>query len=199
MLVRMTLLSEIELIHFSVLSSRDLNYHNDIQLFLQQFEKFRVYCVTNWHYKVLGTKQTSEWHFTHLRSQCDSLLFNCNSVYELCVKYCPRTISLYSLQYIWESFWYVLQSSQTFVYKPMYSTQYVSIQYPLVQHVLSHTTDSSTYELNKFYECTYVHLCLFHSKLSNIQHERWRLCSCANGQSSKKIFCMVSLPLNLYS
>ena len=42
-----TLLSEIELIHFSVLSSRDLNYHNDIQLFLQQFEKFSVCCVTN--------------------------------------------------------------------------------------------------------------------------------------------------------
>ena len=46
-LVRMTLLAEIELIHFSTLSSKDLNYHNDIQLFLQQFEKFSVYCVTN--------------------------------------------------------------------------------------------------------------------------------------------------------
>ena len=46
-LVRMTLLAEIELVHFSILSSRDLNYHNDIQLFLQQFEKFNVNCVTN--------------------------------------------------------------------------------------------------------------------------------------------------------
>ena len=46
-LVRMTLLAEIELIHFSILSSRDHNCHNDIQLFLQQFEKFCVYCVAN--------------------------------------------------------------------------------------------------------------------------------------------------------
>ena len=79
-LVRMTLSAKIELIHFSDLSSRDPNCQDNIQLFLQQFEKFSVYCVTNWHYKVLGVKQTSEWHFTHLRSQCDNSLFNCNSV-----------------------------------------------------------------------------------------------------------------------
>ena len=117
-LVRMTLSTKIELIHFSNLSSRDPNCQDNIQLFLQQFEKFSVYCVTNWHYKVLGTKQTSEWYFTCLRSQSDNLLFNCNSVYELCVKYCPRTISPYSLQYI--LFSHVLQSIQMFVYKPVH-------------------------------------------------------------------------------
>ena len=35
-------IDKIELIHFSDLSSRDLNCHDDIQLFLQQFENFRV-------------------------------------------------------------------------------------------------------------------------------------------------------------
>ena len=109
-LVRMTLLTKIELNHFSNLSSRDANCQDNIQLFLQQFEEFSVYCVTNWHYKVLDMKQTSEWHFTHLRSQCDNFLFNCNSVYELCVKYCPRVISPYSLQYIWESFSYMFST-----------------------------------------------------------------------------------------
>ena len=79
-LVRMTLLEKIELIHFSNLSSRDPNCQNNNQLFLQQFEKFSVYCVTNWHYKVLGVKQTSEWHFTCHRSQCDSFSYNCNSI-----------------------------------------------------------------------------------------------------------------------
>ena len=65
-LIRMTLSMKIELIHFSDLSSRDPNSQDNIQLFLQQFEKFSVHCVTNWHYKVLGMKQTSEWHFTCL-------------------------------------------------------------------------------------------------------------------------------------
>ena len=59
-LVRMTLLTKIELIHFPNLSSRDPNCQDNIKLFLQQFEKFSVYCVTNLHYKVLGMKQTSE-------------------------------------------------------------------------------------------------------------------------------------------
>ena len=76
----MTLSAEIELIHFSDLSSRDPNCQDNIQLFLQQFEKFSVYCVTNWHYKVLGMKQTSEWHFTHLKSLLDSFSYNCNSI-----------------------------------------------------------------------------------------------------------------------
>ena len=46
-LVRMTLSAEIELIHLSDLSSKDPNCQINIQLFLQQFEKFSVYCVTN--------------------------------------------------------------------------------------------------------------------------------------------------------
>ena len=46
-LVRMALSTEIELIHFSNLSSRDPNCQINIQLFLQQFEKFNVYCITN--------------------------------------------------------------------------------------------------------------------------------------------------------
>ena len=38
---------------------------NNIQLFLQQCEKSRVNGDShNSHYKVLGTKQTVEWHFT---------------------------------------------------------------------------------------------------------------------------------------
>ena len=45
---------------FFDLSSRDLNSHNDIQLFLQQFENFRVNGDTKSHYKVLGVKQTLE-------------------------------------------------------------------------------------------------------------------------------------------
>ena len=79
-LVRMTLSAIIELFPSSDLSSRDPNCQHDIQLFLQQFEKFSMYCVTNWHYKVLGVKQTSEWHFTHLRYQLDSFSNNCNSI-----------------------------------------------------------------------------------------------------------------------
>ena len=80
-LVRMTLSAKIELIHCSDLSSRDRNCQDNIQLlFLQQIEKFSVYCVTNWHYKVLGRKQTSESLFTHLRSQCDNLSYNCSSI-----------------------------------------------------------------------------------------------------------------------
>ena len=59
-LVRMTLLEKIELFLSSDLSSRDLNCQNNIQLFLQQFEKSGVNGDTNKHYKVLGTKQTSE-------------------------------------------------------------------------------------------------------------------------------------------
>ena len=38
----MTLSAKIELIHFSVLSDRDLNCHYNIQLLLQQCEKLRV-------------------------------------------------------------------------------------------------------------------------------------------------------------
>ena len=53
-------IGKIELNQVSVLSSRGPNYHNNIQLFPQQFENFRV----NSHYKVLGEKQTVEWHFT---------------------------------------------------------------------------------------------------------------------------------------
>ena len=158
-LVRMTLSAKIELIHFSHLSSRDQDI---IQLFLQQFEKFSVHCVANWHYKVLGMKQTSEWHFTHVRCQSNNLLFNCNSVYELCVKYCPRTISPNSLQYIWESFSYVLQSIQMLVYKPVY------FPCKLTSSLYSNVTTSTR---NKFYKCTYVHLCLFHSK--PIQYSTW--------------------------
>ena len=45
--VRMTLSAKIELTHLSDLSTRDLNCHNNIQLFLQQFEKISVHCVTN--------------------------------------------------------------------------------------------------------------------------------------------------------
>ena len=139
-LVRMTLSTKIELIHFSNLSSRDPNCQDNIQLFLQQFEKFIVYCVTNWHYKVLGTKQTSEWYFTCLRSQSDNLLFNCNSVYELCVKYCPRTISPYSLQYI--LFSHVLQSIQMFVYKPVYFP--CNLTSSLYSNVITSTKINST-------------------------------------------------------
>ena len=53
-------ISKIKLFPSSDLSTRDQNCHDNIQLFRQQFEKFSVYCITNWHYKVLGTKQTSE-------------------------------------------------------------------------------------------------------------------------------------------
>ena len=60
----MTLSAKPELIQLSDLSSRDPDCKNNIQLFLQQFEKFSVYGDTNWHYKVLGAKQTSEWQFT---------------------------------------------------------------------------------------------------------------------------------------
>ena len=76
----MTLSAKNELFPSSDLSSRDPNCQHGIQLFLQQFEKFSMYCVTNWHYKVLGMKQTSERHFTHLRSQLDSFSYNCNSI-----------------------------------------------------------------------------------------------------------------------
>ena len=65
-LVRMMLSAKIELTQVPILSSRDPNCQNNIQLFLQQSEKFSVYCDTSWHYKVLGMKQTSEWHFTCL-------------------------------------------------------------------------------------------------------------------------------------
>ena len=41
--------------------------------------------------------------------------------------------------------------------------------HPLVQHVPLHTTGSSMYEIN-YVKCTYVHLSLFHSNVSNIQH-----------------------------
>ena len=41
-LVRLTLLAEIELIQLLILSTRDPNFQNDIQLFLQQFVNFRV-------------------------------------------------------------------------------------------------------------------------------------------------------------
>ena len=40
--VRMTLSVKIELIQFSVLSTRDPNYKNDIQLFLQLFDELKV-------------------------------------------------------------------------------------------------------------------------------------------------------------
>ena len=109
---------------------------------------WEVQCVTNWHYKVLGVKQTSIWHFTHLRSQYDSLPLNCNSVYELCVKYCPRDISPYSLQYIWE-----LSHVFSCLFRHFYINQCkfhsiisFSNMYPLVQHVLPCSTDSTTYE-----------------------------------------------------
>ena len=46
-LVRMTISVKIELIHYSNLSSRHLNCQDNILLFLQQFEEFSVYCVTN--------------------------------------------------------------------------------------------------------------------------------------------------------
>ena len=147
-LVRMTLLAEIELIHFSDLSSRGPNCQDNIQLFIQQLERISVHCVTNWHYKVLGVRQTSEWHFTHLRSQLDSLLSNCSSVYELYVKYCPRAISPYLLQNIWE-----LSHVFSCLFRRLYINQCkfhsiisFSSVYPLVQHVLPRTSCSSTYE-----------------------------------------------------
>ena len=65
-------ISKIELFPSYHLSSRDPNCKNGIQLFLQQFEKFSVYCVTNCHYKVLGAKQTSEWYFTYLDLKRDN-------------------------------------------------------------------------------------------------------------------------------
>ena len=56
----MILLAEIELIQFPFLSDRDLNCHNNIQLFLRHYEKLRVKGDINSHYKVLGMKQTVE-------------------------------------------------------------------------------------------------------------------------------------------
>ena len=46
-LVRKTLSAKVELNRFSVLSTRDPNYNNDIQLFLKQFEKSGVNGDTN--------------------------------------------------------------------------------------------------------------------------------------------------------
>ena len=40
-------IGKIELNQVSILSTRDLNCHNNIQLFLQQFENFRVNEDTN--------------------------------------------------------------------------------------------------------------------------------------------------------
>ena len=59
-------ISKIELFPSSNLSSKDPNCKNGIQLFLQTCEKISVYCVINWHSKVLGVKQTVECYFTRL-------------------------------------------------------------------------------------------------------------------------------------
>ena len=58
-------LFEIELFPSIVLSSRVTNWQNDIHKFLQQFEWLRVNRDSNSHLKVLRTKQTQEWQFTH--------------------------------------------------------------------------------------------------------------------------------------
>ena len=121
-LVRMTLSAKKELIHFPNLSSRDPNCQNNIQLLRQQFEKFSVYGDINWHCKVLGTKQTSEWHFTLLDLKVTvshTIIILQKLVCQLFSRSNSHPIHEQLIQWHLRVIWCLLKSIQMFVYKPV--------------------------------------------------------------------------------
>ena len=157
-LVRMTLSAKIELIHFSDLSSRDQDI---IQLFLQQFEKFSVHCVANWHYKVIGVKQTSEWHFTHLR--CQSTISY--SIVILFMSYVPSIV-----QELSHPIHFNTSESHSHMFSSLFRCLYIN---QCIFHVNSHNPCTAMWlhllEINSISVHMYICDC-FIRNLSNIQH-----------------------------
>ena len=187
-LVRMTLSAKIELIHFSDLSSRDPNCQDNIQLFLQQFEKFSMYCVTNWHYKVLGMKQTSEWHFTCLRSQCDSFSYNCNSINTNVSCICNRTRKWYLA-----SFGVEFRSFLLLLYCPPVTVAINNSQ-PLVYTFIPHLFQIL---VSKMFPCKDITLI---SSFSNITIPSQRLVTTsASLHTQTRLHCLIIQVLNIKS
>ena len=122
-----------------------------------------VYELSNWHNTQLiyvwSALETLEWP-----SQVWGSLIYYYS--------CQEQLSPFVFNDIWE-----LSHDFSCLFMHLYINQckfhmFISHQdhHPLVQHVLLRTPVPSTYEINSN-ECTYIHLWLFHSNVSNIQHK----------------------------
>ena len=125
-----------------------------------------VYELSYWHNtQLICVKRVkNSWMIISISSYVRISLIQLNAIVTFCVGRLLRVISylLFLLLCV-----YISQCK----FHPFISFQ---DHHPLVQHVLLHTTGSSMYEI-KLLKCTYVHLSLFHSNVSNIQHNEVRI------------------------